>query len=125
MRKLYSVLFFLFAQLVFSNTYASHIVGGVITYRCVSDNNYAIKIEIYQDCVSGEPQAINQDNPAYVSIFDGNGNPVVFDSIRSSQSQRVPPNFRNDCINNPPLTCLNRVTFEKTYRLLPNTTGYY
>src|SRR4051812_29550735 len=100
---------------------ATHIVGGEITYKCLGGNSYQIRLDIYQDCINGEPQAIAQDKPAFIGIFDV-GNPGAYyaiDSIGNIPSEiteiLVPPNFSNACVNNPPQTCLRRVSFVKNY----------
>jgi gliding motility-associated-like protein len=113
---------------------ASHIVGGEVTYKCLGSNNYQITISIYEDCLTGLPEAIAQDDPAYLNIFDGAGNAVfvdfwgkpLYDSIKLCPTCRitVPANFSNLCVDNPPVTCLRKATFTKTYNLPPNTTGY-
>jgi gliding motility-associated-like protein len=103
---------------------ATHIVGGEVTYVYLGNNNYRIRIDIYQDCISGDPKAIEQDNPAIISIFTANGQRLISDSINASSDLRVPDNFSNECVNNKPKTCLNRVTFIKQYNLPPNGIGY-
>lgn len=113
-------------------SYATHIVGGGITYTCLGSvpggTNYRITIEIYQDCINGHPDAISEDIPAFVGIFS-NDNSVRFrDSIGYSNGgvveEIVPPNFSNNCVNNPPAVCLKKVTFNKTYTLPNNASGY-
>ena len=103
---------------------ATHIVGGEVTYKCLGGNNYAITLVIYEDCLTGLPEAIAEDNPAYISIFDDNNTLVKFDSIWLFKRERVPANFSNSCINNPPPTCLLKATFTKTYNLPNASTGY-
>jgi gliding motility-associated-like protein len=104
---------------------ATHIVGGEVTYKWITGNTYRIRLDIYQDCLNGEPDALRQDNPAYIAIFTGNGTRVITDSIPASSILTVPANFSNDCINNPPRLCLNRETFINNYNLPPNSNGYY
>jgi len=103
---------------------ATHIVGGEVSYVYLGGNSYRIRIDIYQDCISGDPKAIEQDDPAIISIFNGLGNRYLSDSIRSSSNLRVPDNFSNDCVNNKPKTCLNKVSFIKTYNLPLSPGGY-
>ena len=111
---------------------ATHIVGGEVTYKCLGNNRYEVRIDIYQDCLprsqgGGDPLAIVQDSPAFISIFTGNGALVLEDTTmrRSLPNLRVPTNFDNSCVNNPPNTCLNKVTFIKQYTLSPSASGYY
>jgi gliding motility-associated-like protein len=106
---------------------ATHIVGGEVTYKCLGNNRYEIRLDIYQDCINGDPNAIAQDSPAFIGIFYGNGTRYDLDTAlgRSFPNLRVPTNFNNSCVNNPPPTCLNKISFIKTYTLPPSPTGYY
>lgn len=113
---------------------ATHIVGGGITYRCLGtdgfgNTRYEIKIEIYQDCLNGLDIAINEDNPAYLGIFSNDGSVSIRDSIGrrangDTLAEFVQPNFKNDCVNNPPQVCLRRMEFKNTYTLPQNASGY-
>ncbi|MBA3829136.1 MAG: gliding motility-associated C-terminal domain-containing protein [Taibaiella sp.] len=108
---------------------ASHIVGGEVTYKCLGGNSYAITVSIYEDCLTGLPEAIAQDDPAFLNIFDDIDSSIfrdpvgnaVYDSIYLPVEGRllVPANFSNLCIDNPPSTCLRRARFTKIYTL-PN-----
>lgn len=113
---------------------ATHIVGGGITYTCLGSGgggvNYRITVEIYQDCINGNIDARSEDIPAYIGIFsdDPSWRPRL-DSIGNFSQGRVeevlvPPNFRNECVNNPPVLCLKKITFTKTYTLPVNSRGY-
>jgi gliding motility-associated-like protein len=106
---------------------ATHIVGGEVTYKCLGNNLYQVRLDIYQDCISGDPNAIAQDSPAYLAIFNGNGIRVILDTNlhRAFDNLRVPTNFNNSCVNNPPPICLNKISFIGTYNLPPNSNGYY
>lgn len=111
--------------------WATHIVGGDLTYRCLGNNRYEIQLIIFQDCINGEPTAIAQDIPAFIGIFDNGTNGGTFflrDEIGNNSSEftveKVDPNFSNDCVNNPPITCLRKVTFRKIYSLPSNSSGY-
>ncbi len=105
---------------------ATHVVGGEVTYRCVGSNRYEVTITTYRDCLSGLQAAIQEDNPAYVAIYTTAGQFVLNDSIYATnfQGETVPPNFKNDCVNNPPRTCLNKIVWTKTFTLNNTNTGY-
>jgi gliding motility-associated-like protein len=107
--------------------WATHIVGGEVTYKCLSPGRYEVRVDIYQDCINGAPDAIAQDRPAIIAIFEGNGRRVILDdSVEYAfRPIRVPVNFSNSCINNPPATCLQQASFIAQYNLPPNSTGYY
>ncbi len=97
------------------SAFASHIVGGEFTYKCIGTNKYEFTLNLYRDCLppsqgGGNPAALADDDPAYISIFKGN-NFYNVDSIYSANSIIVPVNFSSACINNPPATCINRLQF--------------
>jgi gliding motility-associated-like protein len=113
---------------------ATHVVGADMTYTCRQGNNgqniYTVRLDLYQDCESGEPTAIADDVPAFFAVYTGTGSTsggtrVFLDtSIQYSQQIRVPTNFNNACVNNPPVTCLQRTTFIREISLPPNSVGY-
>lgn len=121
---------FLFSGMVIPAK-ATHIVGGDLTYECLGNDRYRIQLIIFQDCINGQPNAIAEDIPAFIGIFDVGTNGRSFflrDEIGTSatevREEIVPPNFSNDCVNNPPLVCLKKVTFTKIYTLPSNSSGY-
>lgn len=118
---------------------ASHIVGGDFTYTYVGDTmiggvlhqRYKVTLYIYQDCVTGVQDAINQDNPAYLTIYENTNPPVFFmrdtnvfyDPVNGGDI-KVPSNFSNDCINRAPELCLMRKRFERIYNFPASSVGY-
>ncbi len=101
---------------------ASHIFGGDIVYRCLGKSNYEFTFTLYQDCLSGEQEAIRQDNPSYYSIFDA----VNYTRISSGStgefisSEIVPTGFSNECITNMPNTCMRKTVFRFQVQLPGN-----
>ncbi|RYE24528.1 MAG: PKD domain-containing protein [Sphingobacteriales bacterium] len=108
----------------FVPAFASHIVGGEMTYKCLGNNTYRLQIDIYIDCLTGDSNAILGDSTAYIGIFSGDGALLGNDEIRANPTQKVPYNIPTDCVDNFPTTCLNKITFVKNIRLNPSTTGY-
>ena len=128
MKKYLNGLFIVLFTLISGRVFATHIVGGEVTYTCLNAGTglYRIRIDIYQDCLTGNPNAISQDNPAIIAIFQGDGRPYLVDSAAYANTpERVPSNFNNSCLNNPPATCLFKATFIKDFVLPPNPRGYY
>lgn len=112
---------------------ATHIVGGDITYKCLGSTatgiEYQIRVEIYQDCLNGIPEARAEDIPAIIGIFSKDGKYDKIDSIGNFSggrvdSELVKANFDNECVNNPPPLCLKRLSFTKSYILPFNSSGY-
>lgn len=137
MNKRLTAILLLLLSLSFTKVMASHIVGGEITYVHLSDSsshdtlfhNYLISISIYEDCLNGQPQAIAQDNPAYIAGYVNNGGgpsePTYFkDSVNFATAINVPANFQNSCVANIPATCLIKKTFNYRHAFANNTAGY-
>ena len=119
---------FLVSLLLFGNFYtnASHLIGGFITYKYLSNNNYEVTLVVYQDCHSGHPEAIADDNPAFISIFDdttSTANRILVDSIFSTSTSILTPDFIG-CSQPPAMFCQQKITFSKTYTLPENFKPY-
>ena len=130
MNRWVKILLILALLLPAAGVLASHIVGGEVTYRYIGStafaNKYEIRLVIYEDCINGQPDAIQMDNPAYLAAYDlGNLGLVAFDTnINFSESVNVPANFSNACVSNIPEVCLLRKTFIKQFYLPFNDSGY-
>jgi gliding motility-associated-like protein len=137
-KRLFTILFLL-SSFAFSEAMASHIVGGEFTYVYLGDSTginhfvyskYQVNLTIYEDCQNGQPEAIAQDDPAWIGVFNGMGQTYEMDTgdfaygIHFTSSIAVPANFSNACVTNVPPTCLLKKTFTKIYILPKNTSGY-
>lgn len=114
-----------------TGAWASHIVGGEVTYRFLgmqgTASKYEITLVIYEDCKNGSPAAIEDDNPAFLSIFDlrtPNTRFLLDTTINFSSSINVPANFTNACVSNVPDVCLLKKTFVRQYILPHSDSGY-
>jgi gliding motility-associated-like protein len=131
----------IFALCVFcESAIASHIAGGGFTYQYLGDTTasgmtygkYRVSLELYQDCTTGQPEAIAQDNPAFFTIWGNNTNSpygydtAVFYNIATAIS--IPPGYASSCgiTTAPELSgvCILRKEFTKTY-YLPADVGSY
>lgn len=111
-----------------STAKASHVVGGDITYTCLGNNTYEFFVSLYRDCLppsqgGGNPAALESDNPAFISIYNGNTF-FSFDSIYFYDRENINPDFSNDCVNNPPATCINRIRFRFVKQLPASAQPY-
>ncbi len=115
---------FIFIFILFAKqSIASHIVGYDFNYSCLGGNNYQFTFKLYRDCINGMPGALTDDNPAIIYIFRGN-TLISRDTIFQSGLTLVPPNFSNDCVNNPPVVCLSQITFQFSKYLPPDINKY-
>lgn len=118
-------------------TFASHIIGGTMTYKYAGDSivsftprivwaKYAITLIIYEDCQNGQPEAIAQDNPAYFGIYEG-ASPYRFvkaDSVSYTSAVQLPPTATGPCGSINSNSCIIKKTFDKRFTLPPSASGY-
>jgi gliding motility-associated-like protein len=101
--------------------YASHLVGGKITYRYLGANKYQITLSVYRDCSVTTPF----DNPAFISIFNKANNNLIYNKGLALYSQSViPVALPNPCFAPPPGICLEIGNYIDTVTLAPNSQGY-
>lgn len=102
---------------------ATHIVGGEITYTCLGNDNYDIRLTVYRDCYNGVPWF---DNPAYIGVYDADWKLVRKITVfwDPSTHDTLPVTLENPCFIAPPDVCVNRSTYTTTTNLPFKTGGY-
>ena len=113
---------------------ASHLVGDEFFYSYLGDttisgsimHKYQVTLNLYADCLTGEPSAIAQDNPAYFAVYDATGMLFSSDSIEYTSSVSIPGSLSGACGTGIITTavCLIKKTFVKEYYLPSGTTPY-
>lgn len=102
--------------------FATHIVGGEITYRCFGGNQYEIKLTVFRDCDTGVPFF---DNPAAIGIFDSDNNLISNILVPfSGVNDTLDPTLDNPCFAAPPNVCIHRTEYT-TEVVLPFRLGGY
>ncbi len=48
-------------------SFATHIVGGDMTYKCLGNDRYEVTLMVYRDCFNGNPEA-DYDDPVSIAI---------------------------------------------------------
>ncbi len=125
MRRLKFLLFIILGWV--NSLLATHIVGGEMTYTYLGNNQYKLRLDLYIDCINGNPQAIDSDKTALFGIFYGNtrqmvpGYPI---SVGRSGPERITKTNYN-CIAVQPNACVDHYWYERTVTLSPRTGGYY
>lgn len=102
---------------------ATHIVGGEIFYKVVSDNTYQVTVLIYRDC--GPTNSNNQgfDNPSHLGIFRG-GNLVKDIGMTDFTVRLLPVELTNPCLGLPPGVCIEEARFQTTIVLSQSPDDY-
>lgn len=130
MKRLFNFLamLFLLQYLVMQQAWATHLIGGEISYRCINsaDANFRITFKIYQDCIGGINNILLEDNPLNYAIFINNASYTLYTSgsVLARDSTIVPPEFDNSCVTNYPNVCMREMIFEVDIFLPPSPYGY-
>lgn len=116
--------------LVFSapKLYASHIVGGEITYECLGFNattqigTYRIRMWVYRDCFNGQT---GFDFDAPLGVFDATTNAFVTDfNIGNPVITNIPIVSPDPCLQAPTNLCVEQGYYEATINLPFRQNGY-
>lgn len=102
---------------------ATHIVGGDITYQHISGNNYRITLNLFIDCIQGNPTAIESDRFAIIGVFNASGTMVKRLEIERNPPVRIQElNYR--CATNEPNQCVDHYVYQQIVNLPPSAGGY-
>lgn len=118
LRGLWVPVFFLAYQIQVS---ATHIVGGSMTYNCLGNSKFEITLTLYADCLNG---LVDYDKPAWVGVFDAQGNILDTLFIPYSGKADTLELVRDSCFVNFPDLCI-RVTSYRLQVTLPFREGGY
>lgn len=118
------IFLFILLSLLFQKTVtATHIVGGEITYTCLGNDLYEVKLTVYRDCATGVPWF---DDPASIGIFDVNWK--LLQNLQldwdPSTHDTLPIVLEDPCLVVPPNVCVHRSTYVDTV-FLPFRAGGY
>ena len=121
------ILFLLIGMFFSISSYATHIVGGDMTYECLGNDRYEITLMVYRDCVNANPEA-DFDDPASIAIYDQNNNLQVH--LGQLGQILIPFNAddtlrqESDCILSGSGVCVHRTVY-KMIATLPFIEGGY
>jgi len=124
MKTIRSTLILLCFFVSWQKSYATHIVGGEVTYTCLGNNTYEITLTVYRDCFNGQP---NFDNPAIVGIYKS-GSDTLFQKLLlpydNTTNDTLPIILNNPCLVVPPGVCVHKATYRRTVTLPYRPEGY-
>lgn len=118
------LLYILLIAAVSFNAKAAHIVGGDMYYECIGTNQYRITLKVYRDCFSNGPNVADYDDPAFIGIFDANGNEIDILNVFFQNRRNVPPETSNPCLSPPSNVCVEEASYVFDYTLPPVNGGY-
>jgi gliding motility-associated-like protein len=123
MPKLIRIILFLLLSLPLTKVYATHIVGGEMTYRCLGNNQYEITLVIFRDCFYGNPAAWF-DDPASIGVFNASNQLVQDIRVSPIGNDTLQPILDSDCFVIPPDVCVHTTLYRTVVELLPSPGGY-
>jgi gliding motility-associated-like protein len=101
---------------------STHIVGGEITYTCLGNSQYEVKLSVYRDCFNGVPPF---DDPASLGVFTSTDSLLfAVELVWNQQEDTLPIYLNNPCLTRPPDVCVHRTTYT-TFLTLPIRPGGY
>lgn len=114
---------------------AGHIIGGDMTYTCLGNNSYRIKLDIYIDCNCTNCASFDQVASFGVYACGGNGdiscanltqlNVLANLSVQVENIESVPPPDY-DCIESPPNLCVSKGSYEFILEgMMPRDESYF
>jgi gliding motility-associated-like protein len=117
---------FLFGNV--SETFATHIVGGNMTYRSLGNNQYEISLTLRRDCFLGSPEA-EFDDPAYIGIYNeaGTYKKTIYGgqlSLNFNPDDTLNNIIISDCGFEGSQVCVHETTYRDTI-VLPNSADGY
>ena len=124
MKRALQVYFFLLLFNLPIAAFASHIVGGELSYKYLGNNNYQIKLELYRDC--SNPNNSNFDQQIKFYFFKTSTGQLVDSTglVSYPGAVQLPNNTGNICLVTPPNVCVQEAVYTTNKNLLPVAGGY-
>ena len=105
---------------IFSSTlsFATHVIGGTLTYQHLGGNTYRVTLQLYRDCNGSTPFPATM----IIQVKNSVGNSIS--SITAPLSVTGPNNTNYPCITNPNV-CMDVGFYTVNTNLPPLTGGYH
>ena len=106
--------------------FATHIVGGEISYEDLGGGTYRIRLVVYRDCGPTNANGTGFDDAAAVGIFNANGQLVDVVNIPLSfqNVDEVPVVLENPCGTPPPSVCVEQAVYQQVVEIGESPNGF-
>ncbi|HMG16507.1 MAG TPA: gliding motility-associated C-terminal domain-containing protein [Saprospiraceae bacterium] len=122
--KLKLFILVLFSISSITKIHATHIVGGELTYRCLSHNDqYEITLIVYRDCIHAKAEF---DSPACVAVYSNNTG-ILYKTLKMLYKPELgnPDTLGSiPCIFTDEPVCVEKYVYKDTLSLPLNNAGY-
>ena len=128
--RFFKILLFVLSLLpMYSTLQAAHIIGGVITYECLSTGKYRFTMKLYRDCAGGgAPYDSGPGAPfaGTVTVYQGNStSPLRTLDLAAPTITNILPNLSNPCLIAPPNVCVEEGIYVFNLDLPVSTQSYH
>jgi len=100
---------------------ATHIIGGELTYSCLGNNKYEIRLTVFRDCFYGVPPF---DETASIGVFNSKNQLLQDVRIAYTTDDTIKQVLVGLCKVIPPNVCVHTTTYIDTITLNPILGGY-
>jgi len=118
--KLYTAILLLLSLFFSFSAKAKHIIGGEMTYICLSNGTYNFSMDVYRDCGT---DGAAFDDPAVISVYR-NGQQIDQFQVNLAGPPVDVPAPENPC-NSTPDACVQRGSYVFSRNLPASTFSYY
>ncbi|MFT5725415.1 MAG: gliding motility-associated-like protein [Bacteroidia bacterium] len=92
-------------------SFATHIMGGDLTYRYISEDSFEFTLAFYVDCINGNPGAIASDKFAIIGFFNAKNKDFI-DKVEIERNAPVRVSKLNyACVTPPTNACVDRYEY--------------
>jgi len=106
-----------------TSTFATHIVGGDLTYQHLGGTQYEITLNMYIDCINGTPGAISIENFANISYFDAVTNQFLSNDEVAVLTKKDVASVNYKCLRVEPNACVQQFSYKYTKTIDPGANG--
>lgn len=118
------VLAILFSFTLALQGFATHILGGEMSYTYQGNDDYFVTLTLYRDCGPDNTNNTALDFQAAIGIFNSNGVLVNTVHFNLPGEMNVPVVVTNPCLTAPPTICAKMGIYSGTINLPSGTGGY-
>ncbi|MCB0758525.1 MAG: PKD domain-containing protein [Flavobacteriales bacterium] len=104
--------------------FATHILGGEMSYTYLGNDNYQVTLRLYRDCGPANTNNTALDPQAAIGIFNSNGVLVNTVHFNLPSESTMPVVVTNPCLTAPPSICTKQGIYTGTIHLPSGTGGY-
>jgi len=104
--------------------FATHILGGEMSYTYLGNDNYQVRLRLYRDCGPDNTNNTALDATAIIGIFNSTGGLVSTTTFTLPGETPMPVVVSSPCLTAPPSICTRQGVYTGVIHLPSGTGGY-